>query len=75
MTTLWTGKVGPCNGCNKRLDNALSFYDAKHPCGAWGLFCESCFNDFDGRLGVGWGQRYLRAQDGTYERVVAGTLW
>ena len=53
----WLGnKPENCECCGGKIGSV--FYDCYIPGGAWGLICNSCFADYNCKLGMGCGQKY-----------------
>lgn len=70
----WLSAVPPvCNICKKPFTE--HFYDTRmpEPFGIWALICDHCFEMFDCRVGVGYGQKYrtsdLECVEGGYDNV------
>lgn len=57
--TQYINAPGKCDCHNQPL--GLVMYDARTKSGQWGNLCEKGFQTMtEGRLGVGWGQKYER---------------
>lgn len=54
-----SGKPSKCEFCNRPFDSVDKyFYDFKTRKGFWCLGCKDCFKYEDGKLGIGYGQKY-----------------
>jgi hypothetical protein len=63
----WLGRVPvTCDVCSKSIET--KFFDARVG-GSWGNVCESCFEEYDGQLGLGQGQRYELDGDGHWPKT------
>lgn len=63
----WLSKVPEgCQLTGEPFDGVM--YDAKIKAlnGQWGLVCQSTFDLFDCRLGLGYGQKYELQEDGRW---------
>ncbi len=73
MTSRWIGNApSRCDLCDAPIVD--EFYDASMPNigGSWANVDRRCFTMFNGKLGVGRGQRYHKAQDGSFICVEGG---
>jgi hypothetical protein len=61
-----------CDICRKPFCEQIGvvMYDAKTKQGPWGCLDEPCFHTHGaGRLGTGYGQKYVRQTDGRFLKV------
>ncbi len=67
----WAGGAPKaCDTCDTPIDKV--FYDARTSVsGAWGHLCPSCFTFGPGlgKLGPGFGQKYEKQADGSFEKT------
>lgn len=65
----WVGTPpSHCDICKTEL--GTEFYDFRVPTvGQWANGCKACFKRYGGRLGTGLGQKYVRQDDGKFNRV------
>lgn len=65
MAKTWSGTPPThCDICNRNLVAIGVFVDGRTAFGPWAMMCDCCHNDNGGRLGVGFGQRYLLVETG-----------
>jgi len=66
----WSGPAPEkCELCGREIP--YSFIDGRTLLGSWACMCEHCFYDGPGigRLGVDNGQRFIRLEDGRWQKV------
>lgn len=60
--TIWVSPLHDCDACGQPFgtEEGTTMFDARLPIfrGAWGNWCQTCFDNGGGRLGTGFGQRY-----------------
>lgn len=65
----WYGDVEHCDLCRSPFskESGTVMYDFKvTAAGMWGNGCENCFQREGGRVGLGFGQKYVRQSDGRF---------
>jgi len=59
-----------CELCSKPIESA--FVDGKTSLGPWAIQCDACHRSglCKGKLGIGFGQRFVRQRDGRYLKQI-----
>lgn len=64
----WLGGVGPNDDFGSKIDEV--FIDGKTRQGPWGIMTPSNWEQYGvGRLGQGFGQKYVKQDDGRFLKV------